>query len=98
MFGQTNKAGITAWADALKACTSITELNLAKNGTDAEDTKILAAAISVMGALSTFTFSGDYGWSKPVTMETTMTEADFSDKALGLSGGMMVAAFIPKCQ
>jgi hypothetical protein len=48
--------------------------------------------------LSTFTFSGDYGWSKPVTMETTMTEADFSGKALGLSGGMMVAAFTPKCQ
>jgi hypothetical protein len=31
-------------------------------------------------------------------METTMTEADFSGKALGVSGGMMVAAFLPKCQ
>jgi hypothetical protein len=31
-------------------------------------------------------------------METTMTEADFSGKDLGVSGGMMVAAFLPKCQ
>jgi hypothetical protein len=30
------------------------------------------------GALSKFTFSGDNSGSKPVTMETTMTEADFS--------------------
>jgi hypothetical protein len=50
------------------------------------------------GALSTFTFSGDYHYSKPFTMETTMTEADFSGKALGASGCMMVAAFLPKCQ
>jgi Ran GTPase-activating protein (RanGAP) involved in mRNA processing and transport len=58
----------------------------------------VANAIKDMGALSTFTFSGDYSSSKPVTMETTMTEADFSGKALGVSGGMMVAAFLPKCQ
>jgi hypothetical protein len=51
-----------------------------------------------MGALSTFTFSGDKHDSKPVTMETTMTEADFSGKELGVSGGTMVAAFLPKCQ
>jgi hypothetical protein len=49
-------------------------------------------------ALSTFTFSGDDRRSQPVTMETTMTEADFSGKGLGVSGGMMVAAFLPKCQ
>jgi hypothetical protein len=49
-------------------------------------------------ALSTFTFSGDCSRSEPVTMETTMTEADFSGKELGVSGGMMVAAFLPKCQ
>jgi hypothetical protein len=54
--------------------------------------------ISDMGALSTFTFSGDDNSSKPVTMETTMTEANFSGKQLGVSGGMMVAAFLPKCQ
>jgi len=58
----------------------------------------LASAIPDMGALSTFTFSGDNYGSTPVTMETTMTEADFSGKQLGVSGGMMVAAFLPKCQ
>jgi hypothetical protein len=51
-----------------------------------------------MGALSTFTFSGDYECSQPVTMETTLTKADFSGKYLGVSGAMMVAAFLPKCQ
>jgi hypothetical protein len=146
MFGKRDKTGITAWADVLKASTSITELNLAKNCINAADATILAPAISDngalsslnlaknhlgsrrgeakhsnsdpdiddhwewhtdmsgvvaiaehMGALSTFTFSGDYS-SQPVTMETTMTEADFSGKRLGVSGGMMVAAFLPKCQ
>ena len=29
------------------------------------------------GALAKFTFSGDNQYSKPVTIETTMTEADF---------------------
>jgi hypothetical protein len=58
----------------------------------------LANVIPGMEALSTFTFSGDYSSSQPVTMETTMTEAEFSGKELGVSGGMMVAAFLPKCQ
>jgi hypothetical protein len=58
----------------------------------------LANAIHDMRSLSTFTFSGDWSSSEPVTMETTMTEADFSGKKLGVSGGMMVAAFLPKCQ
>jgi hypothetical protein len=58
----------------------------------------LADAISDMGAMTKFTFSGDKSWSQCATMETTMAEADFSGKALGVSGGMMVAAFLPKCQ
>jgi hypothetical protein len=58
----------------------------------------LCNAIKDMRALSTFTFSGDYSSSQPIAMETTMTEADFSGKELGVSGGMMVAAFLPKCQ
>jgi hypothetical protein len=49
------------------------------------------------GAMSKFTFSGDKNWSKPITMQTGMTEADFSYKDLGVSGGIMVAAFLPKC-
>jgi hypothetical protein len=97
MFGLKNKTGITAWAAALKACTSITELNLAKNGINANDTKILAPAISDMGALSTLIFSvGKYD-DELITMEASMTEADFSGKGLGVSGAMILAAFLPKC-
>jgi Ran GTPase-activating protein (RanGAP) involved in mRNA processing and transport len=51
MFGKDSKTGITAWADVLKATTSITELNLARNGINANDTKILASAISDNRAL-----------------------------------------------
>jgi hypothetical protein len=32
----------------------------------------------------TFTFSGDSSTSRPITMETTMTETNFSGKYLGL--------------
>jgi hypothetical protein len=48
-------------------------------------------------AILTLTFSGDRHDSKPVTMETSMVEADVGGKGLGLSGTIMVAAFIPKC-
>jgi hypothetical protein len=58
----------------------------------------LALGIKDNGAMSKFTFNGDYSDSKPVTMTTTMTEADFNGKALGVSGSMMVTAFLPKCQ
>ena len=47
--------------------------------------------------MSRFTFSGDHYDSKPVTMETSMVEADFSGKVFGASGAIMVAAFLPKC-
>jgi hypothetical protein len=52
MFGKKDKVGITAWADALKASMSITELNLAGNKLSAADAQILAPAIGDMGALS----------------------------------------------
>jgi hypothetical protein len=51
-----------------------------------------------MQALSKFTFSGEDLGRKPVTMETSMTEADFGGEGLGVSGGIMVANFLPKCQ
>jgi hypothetical protein len=50
-----------------------------------------------MGAISTFTFSGDDEDSELVTMETSMVEADFGEKALGQPGAIMAAAFLPKC-
>jgi hypothetical protein len=100
-------AGGKALAEGLKDNQVITEINIAGNrlgrktrydndGADVSGVIALADVIPDMGALSTFTFSGDC--NRPVTMETTMTEADFSGKALGASGGMMVAAFLPKCQ
>jgi hypothetical protein len=49
------------------------------------------------GAISQFTFSSGGYNSKPVTMETSMVEADFSGKVLGVSGAIMVGAFLPKC-
>ena len=45
------------------------------------------------GALATITF----GDRQTVTMATTMTEADFSDKLYGHEAHI-VAAFLPKCQ
>jgi hypothetical protein len=42
-------------------------------------------------------FSGDDDSSKSVTMETTMAVADFSGKDLGVSGAIMLSAFLPKC-
>jgi hypothetical protein len=59
----------------------------------------LANAIPDMGAISQFTFSGDDGRhdNTPVTMEISMTEADFSAKGLGQSGAIMAAVFLPKC-
>jgi hypothetical protein len=50
-----------------------------------------------MGAISTFVFSGDDKNAQPVTMETSMPEANFSGKGLGKSGAIMAAAFLPKC-
>jgi hypothetical protein len=57
----------------------------------------IANAIPDMRAISTFMFSGDGRDSEPITMETSMVEADFGGKYLGTSGAIMVAAFLPKC-
>ena len=61
-------------------------------------------ANSANGALSKLTWSGDQYADEstdyedtdapPVTLDTTMTEADFSGKHLGVSGSMVLAAFI----
>ena len=55
-------------------------------------------------ALVKFTISGDQYYDNgfkdapPVTIEASMTEADFSGKHLGTSGAIMLAAFLPKCR
>jgi hypothetical protein len=73
-----------------------TELEMRGKEMDAGDVIMLAAEIVDNGAILKFTFSGNDD-SKSVTMETTMAVADFSGKGLGVSGAIMVAAFLPKC-
>ena len=51
-------------------------------------------ANSANGALSKFTFSGDSGSSKPVTVEVGMTKLDCSGKNLGASGAMLLATWL----
>ena len=100
--------GTKAVAKALKGNKSMTELNISSNdmscdskgyiGKDMSGVMDIANAIPTMGALAKFTISGDQYHSKPVTIETTMTEANFSGKVLQASGAIILAAFLPKCQ
>eukprot|EP00935_MAST-01C_sp_MAST-1C-sp1_P000241 g241.t1 len=83
------------------------ELNIASNylgknsdwDDDISGVIAIGDAIPTMRALVKFTFSGQVDGDKgpPVTMETSMVEADFSGKELGVSGAIMLAAFLPKC-
>ena len=50
------------------------------------------------GALAKFTFDGGRSDSKAVTIESSMTEADFSGRNLYAAGAIMLAAFLPKCR
>jgi hypothetical protein len=97
-----NKEAGKALSEMLAGNTVLKELDVSGNEYYDSDgagfAQELAVGLGDNGAMSKFTFSGDYSDSKPVTMTTTMTEADFSGKALGVSGSMMVATFLPKCQ
>jgi hypothetical protein len=57
MFGNDDKSGITAWADAIKSNTAITDFNLAKNCLDGNDAKILGPAISGNKAMTSLNLS-----------------------------------------
>jgi hypothetical protein len=97
--------GGKALATALKGNQVMTELNISENelgwkgfrDPDMSGVIALVDAIPDMGAISKFAFSGDSYDSKPVTMETSMVEADFREKGLGESGAIIAAAFLPKC-
>jgi Ran GTPase-activating protein (RanGAP) involved in mRNA processing and transport len=54
----------------------------------------VSKGLAANGALSTFIFSGEDN-DTAVNMETSMT--DFSGKGLGVSGVVMLSAFLPKC-
>jgi hypothetical protein len=80
-----------------------TEVDLSGRRLRAGDAILIASDIPDMGSMSKLTFSGgsegEYGnWEvgQAVTIDTTMTEADFSGKELGVSGATIVSAFIPK--
>ena len=99
--------GCKALADALKDNKIMKELNISSNYlasyssyvNDMSGVIAICDAIPTMGALTSLTISGDHSsQSKPVTIETTMTEADFTGKTLQASGAIMLAAFIPKCR
>jgi hypothetical protein len=78
-------------------------LDVSNQGLGPGDVVLIANDISDMRAISSFTFSGERcfegGWKDPlaVTMEASMTEADFSGKHLGVPGASMLSAFLPKC-
>jgi hypothetical protein len=96
--------GGKALAAGLKGNQVIAELNISNNylgvnsygNCDTSGVTAIADAIPDMGALATFVVSGDDN-SKSVTMETTMAVADFSGKGLGVSGGIILSAFLRKC-
>ena len=78
---------------------TITELDVSGQSLGVEGALVIRRYLENNGALAKFTFSGQvvYDEGPPVTMETSMLEADFSDKKLGASGAIMLAAFLPKC-
>jgi hypothetical protein len=103
--GLLSKEGGTVLGEMLKGNTLLRELDVSSSGEGMPSSKRdgpgfakeLAVGIMANGALSVFTFSGDSSNSKAVTMKTSMTEADFSEKYLGVSGAIMLSAFLPKC-
>ena len=86
---------------------TITELDVSGQSLGVEGTLVIRRYLENNGALVKFTISGEqyymgrYGCWKdapPVTIEASMTEADFSGKHLGASAAIMLATFLPKCQ
>jgi hypothetical protein len=109
--------GTKLLAKALESNQTMTSLNVSSSNMtydgrkygDMSGVAALADVIPGMRAISTFTFSGDLSYSEPITMETSMVEADFGGKYLCASGAkiggkylcasgaILVAAFLPKC-
>ena len=71
-----------------------TGANLSGIRMDADDAAILADELPTKGAMTTITF----GDEQAVTIKTDMTKANLISKELGVSGAIIVAAFLPKCQ
>ena len=71
---------------------------MSKQGLGPGDAVLLASDIPDMGSLSKLTVCGNGGRrggeGDAVTIDTTMTEADFSGKKLGAVGAQILAAFM----
>jgi hypothetical protein len=99
--------GLSVVSEALKS-TSIKQLNIAdnmvtynqQNQQDMSGVIKFAKDMKDMGSLSKLIFNGGvnsrHGWEEggTVTMDTTMTEADFSGKKLGPAGAQILVAFM----
>jgi hypothetical protein len=100
----TQKGG-RALGNMLKANAILKELDVSDSGNGMYDHQkngpgfaiAISEGLAGNGAILQFTFSGDSYDSTPVTMNTSMVEANFGGKDLGISGAIMVAAFLPKC-
>ena len=66
------------------------ELDLSKKNLKAGCAVLVSHEIQDMGALASMTFRD----KKPVTINTTMTEADFSGAELGVPGAIILAAWL----
>jgi hypothetical protein len=92
-----------ALGDMLAINTVLTDLDVSKN-VGMPFVLGIADGLSSNSALEKFTFGGDLlpsraiRSSKPVTLETSMTEADFTGKNLLGLGAIVLGAFLPKCK
>jgi Ran GTPase-activating protein (RanGAP) involved in mRNA processing and transport len=93
-------SGSILLAAIVSKCAGLLTLQLPNTqwGHDLAGAKALAKGLISHEALSSITFGGEFCNSKPVTLQTNMTEADFSDKLLGAVGGVLLGGFLPKCK
>jgi hypothetical protein len=98
-LGECDATGLAALT---KSIGNLKELNISSNFLKAEGVKILVPALEASRSLSSLTFNGGHTeggqWKEgdAVTIDTTMTEADFSGKNLGVAGAQILAAFIAR--
>jgi hypothetical protein len=100
--GTYDTSGFAALA---KSIGNLKELSISSNFLRAEGARILVPALEANGSLSSLTFCGGVpmhmdgsGWIQggPVTINTTVTEADFSGKNLGSAGAQILVAFMTR--
>jgi Ran GTPase-activating protein (RanGAP) involved in mRNA processing and transport len=93
-------SGSILLAAMVSKCTKLLSLLMSnvQFGCELSGAKSLAKNLLSHRDLSTITFGGEFRNSKPVTMQTVMTEADFSGKLLGAAGALLLAGFMPMCK